>query len=119
MVLVDGEEISSRELLRQYREAKITSFHLERLIIEELESFFIDLENRPDSYYDIFLNDNGKYIVVDDYSRREPLSEDILNKICRKYNVTFEGITKKIHTDYEGYEIIEKVTYLFELIKNR
>ena len=118
-MLVDGKEISSSELLRKYREAKVQSFHLERLILDELESFFADLENRPESYYDIFLNDSGKYIVVDDYSRREPLSNDILSKICRKYNVTFEGVTKEVHTDYEGYESIGKVTYLFELIKNR
>lgn len=119
MVLVDGEEINSSRLLREYREAKVKSFLLERLLLEELETFFADLENRPESYYDIFLNDSGKYIVVDDYSRREPLSKDILSQICRKYNVTFEGITKEVHTDYEGYESIQKVTYLFELIKNK
>jgi len=119
MVMVDGKKISSSDLLREYREATVKSFRLERLLIEELENFFADLENRPESYYDIFLNDSGKYIVVDDYSRREPLNQDILSRICRKYNVTFEGVTKEVHTDYEGYETIQKVTYLFELIKNR
>lgn len=118
-MMVDGKEISSSELLRKYREARIQSFHLERLILDELESFFYDLENRPESYYDIFLNDNGKYIVIDDYSRREPLSNDIISRICRKYDVTFESVTKQVTTDYEGYESIDKVTYLFELIKNR
>lgn len=117
MPVFKGKNISSSELLRKYREAKVNSFLLEQLLVEEIESFFLDLNNRPEPYYDVFLNDAGKYIVVDDYSRREPLSKELLNKICKKYNVTFESITKEICEDYEGYESVNKVTYLFEIIK--
>ena len=67
---------------------------------------------------DLFLNDSGKYIVFHVHNpERFKFTDEFIKEFCREYKVTFEGITKELHEDYEGNTQEQLYTYVFEIIK--
>lgn len=109
-------ENTGKELLREYMWYDVRRFYLEKKLEEEIIEFIYKFfESTIDLL--VFLNDSGKYIVVETYSGQY-FSKRLIKGICDKYNVTYEGCSKKVHIDYEGEETLSKLTYLFEIVKD-
>ena len=112
---MDGEKTGA-ELLRAYRDSEIASFLYKSKLLEEIEKFVYDFHEFIHGAFFVFLNDNGKYIIINNYNQME-FSEEFIKQFCDKYQVTYEGVTREMHEDYEGNEYIGMLTYLFEIIK--
>ena len=104
------------ELLREYRDYTIRRFRLEEKLKNEIEDFIYSYIDYPLDLI-VFFNDAGKYIIIESWSRQTFFTDEMITTFCAKYKVTYEGCTKEVHTDYEGYESLGKITYLFEIIK--
>ncbi|MBQ6219958.1 MAG: hypothetical protein IJH63_00685 [Methanobrevibacter sp.] len=111
-----NKDYSGAELLRMYRESEINSFLYKHDLTDEIEEFTHGFYDDYNVTFDVFLNDSGKYIVFHLYNPKE-FSDEFVDRFCEKYKVTFEGVTREIHEDYEGNKSIGLVTYLFEIIK--
>lgn len=109
-------ENTGKELLWEFRWYDVRRFYLEKKLEEEILDF---INTFFDSTIDlnVFFNSSGKYIVIETYSRKY-FSKRLINGICDKYKVTYEGCTKEVHVDYEEEETLFKLTYLFEIIKD-
>lgn len=111
------EEYTGAELLRKYREYDIMSFHLERKLIDEMENFFVERFNSPLFALDIYLNDSGKWIVINEYSNYGHITQAMVEEFCKEYKVTLDHITEEQIIDYEGNRSKGNIKYLFEIIK--
>lgn len=109
-------EKTGAALLREYRDYEVRKFHLEKKLEEEIENFIYSFIDYPLDLL-VFFNDAGKYIIIETWSRKTFFTEEMITRFCEKYNVTYEGVTTEIHTDYEENKSIGKITYLFEIIK--
>ena len=107
---------SGAELLRAYRETETASFFYKWELLEAIEEFTYDNHEGYGLTFDVFLNDSGKYIVFHLFKPKE-FSREFIKRFCREFKVTFEGVTREVTSDLEGYENIGLVTYLFEIIK--
>lgn len=104
------------ELLREYRDTDAKRFYLEQKLQEEIEDYiYSSVDYTID--LNVFFNDRGKYIIIESWGRRFFFNDELITRFCEKYKVTYEGVTREIHTDYEGNESLGKITYLFEIIK--
>lgn len=113
-----NENIKGAALLRKYREYDIKSFQYYHQLIDEMEDFVYRIHDDYDLCFDMFLNDSGKYIIFHIHNpERFKFSDKFIKEFCREYKLTFEGITREVHTDYEGYEQEQLYTYVFEIIK--
>ena len=103
-------------LLREYRDCDTRRFYLEQKLEEEITDFIYDFVDHTVDLM-VFFNNSGKYIVIETWSRSFFFTDELITRFCEKYKVTYEGVTKEVHTDYEGNESLGKITYLFEIIK--
>lgn len=116
MKYIEGK--NGAELLRAYREYDINRFVAQQELIEQIEDFVYKIHEDYNLSFDLFLNDSGKYIVFHVHNpERFKFTEEFIKEFCREYKVTFEGITKEIHEDYEGNAQEQLYTYVFEIIK--
>ena len=104
------------KLLRKYRFYDIDSFLLRRKLEEELENFVYRYFDEPIGF-EVFLNDSGKYIVFYNWSKQH-FPKQLIDDLCKEYNVTFESETVEYCTDYEGNTSKGQITYLFEIVKD-
>ena len=104
------------ELLRAYRETETASFFYKWELLEAIEKFTYDFHDAYGLVFDVFLNNSGKYIVFHLYNPKE-FSREFIKSFCKEFKVTFESVVREIHSDYEGFEHLGLVTYLFEIIK--
>lgn len=102
--------------MRKYRETEIKSFLYKHDLLSEIEDFTMSFQDFPNNTFFVFINDSGKYIVFNNYNKME-FSDEFIRSFCRKYNVSYEGLTREIHEDDEGNKSMGMITYIFEIIK--
>lgn len=116
-MIKDDGNCTGAELLRKYREYNVESFFLERKLIDEIENFFVERFNSPLFALDIYLNDSGKWIVINEYSNYGHITPAMVEEFCKEYKVTLDHITEEQIVDSEGNKSKGNVKYLFEIIK--
>lgn len=109
-------ENTGKDLLREFQWYDVRRFYLEKKLEDEIINFIDNFFESPIAL-NVFLNDSGKYIVVESYGRQY-FPKKLINGMCDKYNVTYEGCTKEVHVDYDEEEMLSKLTYLFEIVKD-
>lgn len=116
MVKYNNKDYTGAELLKKYRATEIKSFLYKHYLLSEIEDFTMSFHDFPINTFFVFLNDSGKYIVFNNYNKME-FSDEFIRSFCRKYNVSYEGLTREIHEDDEGNKSMGMITYIFEIIK--
>ena len=117
--------MNSDELLREYRHHNIKATMAEIELEKRIDNFF--MENAPDYFVTHFMNDSGKYIVLEYYAPfvdggYDCLSDEVLRKFCEEFKVTCESVSKKcnyidpLNENYKSQS--NEFTTLFEIIKS-
>lgn len=68
-----------------------------------------------EEYINIFTNDSGKWIVVENYNQNKKLPKHLVNDFKDKYGLDLDSITEEVMINPKGDKRITKRTYLFEI----
>lgn len=92
-----------KDKLRLYREYSVSSFLLKQDLIKAMENTLYRLCDEDTHCFIVALKDDGKYILVEDYSDKGRISNEIIFKFAEEYDLRLESITHEVSEYFDDF----------------
>lgn len=92
-----------KDKLRLYREYSVSSFLLKQDVILAMEESLYRLCDEDTHCFIVTLKDDGKYILIDDYSDKGRISKETIFKFAEEYHLRLESITYEVSEYYDDF----------------